>query len=51
MVEALGAMLGQDGRKVQGDLEQFKTLVETRDTGMTPDTSMTPNTIGTPNTV
>jgi uncharacterized membrane protein len=30
MVEALGAMLGQDDRKVKGDLERFKELIETR---------------------
>ena len=30
MVEALGAMLGQDDRKVKGDLERFKELVEKR---------------------
>jgi uncharacterized membrane protein len=30
MVEALGSMLGQDDRKVKGDLERFKELVETR---------------------
>jgi len=41
MIEALGSMLGQDGRQVESDLERFKTLVETRDTGMTRDTSET----------
>jgi len=51
MVEGLGAMLGQDGRKVQSDLDQFKTLVETSDTGMTRDTGMTPDKVGTPETV
>jgi uncharacterized membrane protein len=30
MVEALGAMLGQDDRKVKGDLERFKELIEKR---------------------
>ena len=30
MVEALGSMLGQDNRKVKGDLERFKELVEKR---------------------
>jgi len=30
MVEALGSMLGQDSRKVKGDLDRFKELVETR---------------------
>ena len=28
MVEALGAMIGQDDRAVQGDLERFKELIE-----------------------
>jgi len=28
MVEALGAMLGQDDRAVKGDLERFKELIE-----------------------
>ena len=42
MVQALGSMLGQDGRQVQSDLEQFKALVETRDTGMSRDTGMMP---------
>jgi uncharacterized membrane protein len=42
MVEALGSMLGQDGRQVQSDLEQFKALVETRDTGMARDTGAAP---------
>ena len=51
MVEALGSMLGQDGRTVQGDLEQFKTLIETRDTGMTRDTGETLDDFGTPHTV
>src|SRR5689334_4644555 len=32
MVEALGAMLGQDDRKVKGDLERFKELIEERGT-------------------
>jgi uncharacterized membrane protein len=32
MVEALGAMLGQDDRKVKGDLERFKELIEKRGT-------------------
>lgn len=32
MVEKLGAMLGQDDRKVKGDLERFKELIETRGT-------------------
>ena len=32
MVEALGAMVGQDDRKVKGDLERFKELVEKRGT-------------------
>ena len=30
MVEALGAMLGQDDRKVKGDLDRFKELIESR---------------------
>ena len=30
MVEALGAMLGQDDRKVKGDLDRFKELIEQR---------------------
>jgi uncharacterized membrane protein len=30
MVEKLGAMLGQDDRKVKGDLERFKELIEKR---------------------
>lgn len=30
MVEALGAMLGQDDRQVKGDLERFKELIEKR---------------------
>jgi uncharacterized membrane protein len=30
MVEALGSMLGQDNRKVKGDLDRFKELVEKR---------------------
>ncbi len=52
MVEGIGAMLGQDGRKVKGDLEQFKALVETRDTGMTRDTGEMPgDTVGTHDTV
>ena len=32
MVEALGAMVGQDDRKVKGDLERFKELIEKRGT-------------------
>lgn len=32
MVEALGAMLGQDDRAVKGDLERFKELIEKRGT-------------------
>jgi uncharacterized membrane protein len=32
MVEALGAMVGQDDRKVKGDLERFKELIEERGT-------------------
>ena len=28
IVEALGAMLGQDDRQVKGDLERFKELIE-----------------------
>jgi uncharacterized membrane protein len=32
MVEALGALLGQDDRKVKGDLERFKELIEKRGT-------------------
>jgi uncharacterized membrane protein len=32
MVEALGAMIGQDDRAVKGDLERFKELVEKRGT-------------------
>ncbi|MDX6481347.1 MAG: hypothetical protein QOG85_1857 [Gaiellaceae bacterium] len=51
MVEALGSMLGQDGRQVQSDLEQFKELVETRDTGVTRDTGMAPDPGMTPDTV
>ena len=30
MVEALGAALGQDDRKVKGDLERFKEFIESR---------------------
>ena len=30
MVEALGAMLGQDDRKVKSDLDRFKELIESR---------------------
>jgi uncharacterized membrane protein len=30
MVEALGSLLGRDNRKVKGDLDRFKELVETR---------------------
>ena len=57
MIEALGSMLGQDGRQVQSDLEQFKALVESRDTGLMRDagemrdTGPTPDPVGTPNTV
>lgn len=50
MVQALGSMLGQDGRQVQSDLEQFKALVETRDTGMTRDSGMMPGSRTTPGT-
>jgi uncharacterized membrane protein len=32
MVEALGSMLGQDDRKVKGDLERFKEFIEARGT-------------------
>jgi uncharacterized membrane protein len=32
MVEALGAVVGQDDRKVKGDLERFKELIEKRGT-------------------
>ena len=32
MVEALGALVGQDDRKVKGDLERFKELIEKRGT-------------------
>jgi uncharacterized membrane protein len=32
MVEALGAMIGQDDRKAKGDLERFKELIEQRGT-------------------
>ena len=32
MVEALGTMVGQDDRKVKGDLERFKELIEKRGT-------------------
>jgi uncharacterized membrane protein len=32
MVEALGAALGQDDRKVKGDLERFKEFIEKRGT-------------------
>ena len=32
MVEALGAMVGQDDRKVKGDLERFKELIEAHGT-------------------
>jgi len=32
MVEALGAMVGQDDRKVKSDLERFKELIEKRGT-------------------
>jgi uncharacterized membrane protein len=32
MVEGLGAMVGQDDRKVKGDLERFKELIEKRGT-------------------
>jgi uncharacterized membrane protein len=32
MVEALGAMVGQDDRKVKGDLDRFKELIEKRGT-------------------
>jgi uncharacterized membrane protein len=30
MVEALGSALGQDARRVRGDLERFKQLIESR---------------------
>jgi len=30
MIEALGALVGQDDRKVKGDLERFKELIEER---------------------
>ena len=30
MIEALGAAIGQDDRKVKGDLERFKELIEAR---------------------
>jgi uncharacterized membrane protein len=30
IVEALGALLGQDDRKVKGDLDRFKELIESR---------------------
>ena len=30
MIEKLGAMVGQDDRKVKGDLERFKELIEKR---------------------
>ena len=32
MIEALGAAIGQDDRKVKGDLERFKELIEKRGT-------------------
>jgi hypothetical protein len=30
MVEALGSAIGADSRKVKGDLERFKELIEAR---------------------
>jgi uncharacterized membrane protein len=51
IVEGIGAMLGQDDRKVQGDLERFKALVETRDSGMTRDPVGTHDPTATPDTV
>lgn len=32
MMESLGAVIGVDGRQVEGDLERFRELVEARDT-------------------
>ena len=31
MIEKLGAAIGQDDRKVKGDLERFKEMIESRD--------------------